>query len=376
MEEDEIKADLRKKLSKNEVTDIDALMLRRALGCPQTSFGALMAAAQERGFAGVTGFKYAFKIPENQATAPAELNMLDLTYEALPFWNIFAATSPGEWYKYGGITEQGELRFKLKSLNARTPAYKVEYLKGHNFDAVMPSISDRGDIFITKDNTGNLPFTTYYYANFGDYPFWNVLGWTTGYLGVALYKGDVLIGQGRTEFSTSNPPNAVNPVRVDISVTKENANKLAAGDKLLPKLYIQEWGDNVNNNRFFIRYIESVTPLTNIIIDDVTSPRFGGLWFIDKDNRQRSLTVTSYTLTIDYSYAVIHGRLNDYTSERNQKKYMFIQKNDDGVWTLVQEVPVWYIKQGVDTDFTFLVSGGLRPGTTYTFLVTEGVLPK
>lgn len=358
-------------------TNISILKVRNAIGCPSTDLGCLCTMASIGGNAMGNGIRLAFKVPENEIHAPLELNLGDLMPDALPYWNIFAVNSPGQWYKYGDGYVQGECRFRIKMLNAKQPEYSLGSFAGHDSEDAMPSIQDRVDIFIKRGDTGNEATTTYYYANLGDYPFWNILGINRGYLGIALYKGTTFIGQGITEFTASNPPNLVNPLMVTINISKANAGLLKEGDKLLPRLYIQEIGQNNNDNfRYFIRYIEPNTALTNVIIDDVSQPIFGGLTFIDKDNKSRRLTVNKYTLTRYAAYATMNFTLLDYSSLRVQEKDLFYKIGTNGDWKRLQSQTGWPITLGIPTDGTFIIDGGIQAGVEYYFLITEGIMPR
>lgn len=189
-------------------SDISIMMVRNAIGCPSTDLGTLVAKAKTGGTSG-----YAFKIKENGG-AENDGALID---GASPYWNIWAAESPGEWVAPGiaGVGADNIAKFRLKRGEGGKYAFRLGAFKGYNHDAKTPDPGSIDYKFTQNAGSGQLSFDASIRAFLGEYNWSNIYNAT--HYRVVVLKNSSLYAVGNAVPLSNTISPAVIPLKVGTS---------------------------------------------------------------------------------------------------------------------------------------------------------------
>ena len=136
-------------------------------GCLDTRLSALCAAARTGGKSG-----WAFNITEAGGSATDGM----LIDGAEPYWNIFSAESPGEWFIYGASSEL-KLRLRREAVGSNQKyRFSLGDFAGYNHDAVRPYLFPEGsEIYIQQSQYATLVGVTIFW-DFGEIDWASIIG--------------------------------------------------------------------------------------------------------------------------------------------------------------------------------------------------------
>lgn len=360
-------------------TGITTTIVKQAIGLASNNVGELCTKAS---IGGVAGRAFKIRLNENDVEMPSALPLRDLIPGSKPYWNIYSAKSPGEWYKSGGGTVQGEFKFRLGNIpeyGTTDPDFSLGDFREYDHSAVPASVTDHLPIYIVRGDSGNNPATTYWNANLGSYKFENSMGALPCKLGIALYKGTTLLAQGTVSIDAGTAPHGST---VQVTVYIPAGSPLISGDSIVAKLYLQESGISTDMDRFFIN--TAIVNSTLIEIEDNRTPtytistttfkRYNGQIIYTDTGISPHLVVVPSGMALNGTSFALDLTINGYSSSSSYNKYIFLNEYYEGVLVsreLVRTITGASWTSGVNYPLSIPAPNGLKGGHSYFVDIIE-----
>lgn len=366
-------------------TSITTTIVSQAIGLASNDVGVLCAKAS---VGGVSGIAFKTKSNENDIEMPSGLLLRDLIPGSKPYWNIYSAKSPGEWYKSGGGSIQGEFKYRLGNkpeYGTTDPDFSLGDFREYDHTAVPASVTDHLPIHILMGDSGNNPVTTYWNADLGSFKFELSMGALPCRLGIALYKGATLISQGTVSIDSVTAPHGST---VQVTVPIPAASPLITGDSLIAKLYLQENNLSDDMDRFFINAATATPTLIEIednrtptyTISTTTFKRFNGVIIHTDTGVSPHLVVVPSGLAVGNTSFGLSITINGYSSSSSYNKYIFLNEYYYGALVsreLVRTITGASWASGINYPLSIPAPNGLKGGHSYFIDIIESTtLPR
>lgn len=187
---------------KVRTTNITPMHVRNVTGCPSITVGGLVLKAKIGGKSTTINGK-----PATHAFASVETGHVDydgyLIEGALPYWNIYANNSPGEWVANADYS----MSFRLKRESSNKYYLSLGSFAGHDMDAAPPEIQSK---IISGENGAKRTVTLR--PSIGDYNWGRIPG-------VTHWKASEVNAQGQMVHETALTPIATKAANLSFSLT-------------------------------------------------------------------------------------------------------------------------------------------------------------
>lgn len=321
----------------------------------------------------------AFWIRENAIDRANEGKLID---GALPYWNIYSADSPGEFYATGGSTTQGELKFRIKlpeiQPDNKRYSFKLGVFRNYFNGALYPSIYGKTNLDITISNGNYTPLVLDYYISPGSYDWGKVLGYVTGYMGIFLCKEDGTVFDHYTTTFTKETAHIQKNLRWTMDPIK--VKQLYNGQKLYPKIFIAQSNITNTNDGFIITSADTSSAISTVNIENQSPPSFGTLFLYDSVRdviftEANGVTYTRPSLTQDEKDITITNiKSTNFTVTFAQNRFIQYRKNG-GPWQGATAGSRGAINGSSSYTAYTLVDGGLTYNVQYDIRIYVGDTP-
>ena len=297
----------------------------------------------------------AFRIVENENAEIWATHILqgELIPAAEPFWNMFAANSPGEWFKKGGYSAgyQGTIALRLKDYitsNTQPFDYSLGSFRGHDLTDEAAYVPARSIIIVINDANILTKVIQDLYIYIGKYKFEDIF--SQPIFGFDLYRNAYpttlgtaaanYIGGGETTIDKStfrtNYPTGLFSNQVTISTANWQT-----GDYISVAPYMRETGTSSQLDKHYFSTVLAKNPKIDVTLEDHTAPTFGGFqyWVFNGTSWVRypegtaANTVTTISSTVTYGYRIgVTFRMNALSTQANDNKTLEYSVDGGNTW--------------------------------------------